>query len=1824
MSNYMQGNAPTFCSNCGSRIVPGDAFCRGCGAKVEMTDPRKARYDLACTFLKNNNFSAALSILNELGDYEDAQSKAKKCAEKIAEANKEMLYSAACDVLNSNTNDEVQINRAIEALSGILDYKDAAAKRNELEDMRANWQKVHEERIAEQKKQYYDTAVRHIENKQYLDAIGLINLLGDYEGAAELAKQCADGIEEQRKEETYSNAIITLNSENKSEQSLVWAIEAFKSLGKFKDSEAKLDEAEAALNAWLEAKHAAEEAERKRKAAIKAKRKKRRRIIAACFSVVLVTAIVLGAIFATTDRTIEYDLAGGTLSEDNKTSYTFLSDDFTLINPTKDGYTFLGWTGTDLDEPTLTVTVDKYSYNDRSYTANWQANTYTVTLDNTTNLSAIKVTLDSYYEGSTPTVVSLKNGETFSYPEPPTRSGYAFAGWYTDTSYTTMYSFTGTLSENITLYAMWKPMVSYSTSKEYIDIADYADDSNRMYFSDITSSSSSYAHYYYFTIYKTGSYTFNAVHSAGDFCISAYNVSKNSYVMSNTNLYSGNSNESSYFSAIAGDVIYVSIYNYSSTPSTNGSGYFYVSGASYPASTATAICSDENVYAYDDTLSEAMTVEYDASFTLPVPTRYGYGFDGWYYGETKIENGVWNIASDVNLTAHWLAGANTVTLNPNGGTVSSTSLAVTFDEYYTLPTPERTGYTFVGWYNGETLYESGIWSEDEDVTLVAAWKANEYTVTLDGTIADVVVTFDYNYEGSTATVSTLAKGQTLSRPTNPTRSDYVFTGWYTDSSCTSRYSFTGDITSDTTLYAGWKQMSMSYAYSETQLDPAYYNSSSYYYLTSTSSTSSSNIKHIYLVAEESGTHYIYWKNSNSSSYYCYYLQIYNLTTGTTIRSYSTSGTSSTSFGSYYSSFSCSAGDVIVVSLYRYYTSYSSTAYFYFNGFSSAPTSSAVSNSDSPKTVNVTYGEEFTLPTLSKTGSAFLGWYDEDDNLVENGVWNTASDVTLTPKWEAGKNMITLNPNSGSVSSSSIKVTYDESYTLPTPERTGYTFGGWYNGSTPYTGGTWTELEDVTLTAHWDIINYDISYVMNGGTNPSSNPSTYNIDSSITLNQPTKPGYTFAGWTGTGLTEPTMDVEINSCTEDRIYTATWTVNTYKISLNYNDGITSNSDIYVNYGGTYTLPNPERTGYTFGGWYNGSTPYTSGTWTGLEDVTLVAQWTGNQYTVTLGDTSISVNVTYNYNYSGSTSTIINVPQGQTLSRPTNPTRSDYVFTGWYTDSACTNRYSFTGDITGDMTLYAGWKQMSMSYTYNENQVDPTYYNSSSSYYSASTNNTSSSNRKHIYLVAEESGTHYIQWKNSSQSSYYAYYLQIYNLTTGTYIRNNSYSNTSSTSFTGNFVSFSCSAGDVIVVSFYRYSTSYSSTAYFYFSGFSSAPTSTATPKGPYHFEEDCSATLNVTYGSAYTLPTISKTGYAFLGWYDEDDNLVENGVWNTLSNMTLTPKWETGKNMIMLNPNGGSVSYSSIKITQGESYTLPTPERTGYTFGGWYDGSTPYTSGTWTGMNDVTLVAKWTANEHTVTFANIDCVYASVTVTFDYKYSGLTNYSVTLYNGQTLSYPTVPTRSNYLFGGWYTDSSCTNLFNFNETITEDITLYAKWAYISNNYSKILTIGSNTGSTAFNTVIKIYPFVSLVDQTITIYTSHSSGDPKIYLYDSNMNQLAVDDDGYSTYRDSLITYTVTAGTLYYAGFGCYSSGTGYMYITGTYTPSTHATASPTDVDGYVYSYGSSESYSVTYGEEYALPVPTRTGYTFGGWQDQYGNLVEDGAWSIDNDITLYAIWY
>ncbi len=118
---------------------------------------------------------------------------------------------------------------------------------------------------------------------------------------------------------------------------------------------------------------------------------------------------------------------------------------------------------------------------------------------------------------------------------------------------------------------------------------------------------------------------------------------------------------------------------------------------------------------------------------------------------------------------------------------------------------------------------------------------------------------------------------------------------------------------------------------------------------------------------------------------------------------------------------------------------------------------------------------------------------------------------------------------------------DNSVTLPTPTKTGYTFAGWYSdeGLTVKVGDAgkgYTPNANISLYAKWTLVTYTITYNLNGGSVATANPTTYDVETAtITLNNPTKTGYTFLGWytnsnfTGTAVTTiahgSTGDVEL---------------------------------------------------------------------------------------------------------------------------------------------------------------------------------------------------------------------------------------------------------------------------------------------------------------------------------------------------------------------------------------------------------------------------------------------------------------------------------------------------------------------------------------------------------------------------------------------------------------------------------------------------------------------------------------------------------------------------
>ena len=209
------------------------------------------------------------------------------------------------------------------------------------------------------------------------------------------------------------------------------------------------------------------------------------------------------------------------------------------------------------------------------------------------------------------------------------------------------------------------------------------------------------------------------------------------------------------------------------------------------------------------------------------------------------------------------------------------------------------------------------------------------------------------------------------------------------------------------------------------------------------------------------------------------------------------------------------------------------------------------------------GSTFTAPASDgltrpdgDTGSYFM-WLDGNGNSYEPGDSVPADVTTLTVQWTVPTYAVTLHPNGGTINSGNVtEYTYGVGATLPTDvTRTGYTFKGWYDNEgltgDPVTAIGNTETGNKEYWAKWEINQYTITYDLAGGT-AEGNPNTYTIETgAFTLKNPTKSGYTFTGWSGTGLDgENNMTVTIHTgSTGNRTYTAHWRYNGSGHSYSY---------------------------------------------------------------------------------------------------------------------------------------------------------------------------------------------------------------------------------------------------------------------------------------------------------------------------------------------------------------------------------------------------------------------------------------------------------------------------------------------------------------------------------------------------------------------------------------------------------------------------------------------------------------------------------------------------
>ena len=229
---------------------------------------------------------------------------------------------------------------------------------------------------------------------------------------------------------------------------------------------------------------------------------------------------------------------------------------------------------------------------------------------------------------------------------------------------------------------------------------------------------------------------------------------------------------------------------------------------------------------------------------------------------------------------------------------------------------------------------------------------------------------------------------------------------------------------------------------------------------------------------------------------------------------------------------------------------------------------------------------------TKEGYTFIGWYNgESEWDFETPV---TADLTLTAKWQLNQYTITFKPENGG-QDIVIKQDYGTAITPPAaPTRTGYTFAGW-DREIP----TAMPAENMTITARWQVNQYTITFKPENGGQDIVIKQDYGTAITAPAN-PTKTGYTFAGWDKTiPTTMPAGDMTI---------TARWTVNQYTITFKPENG---GQDIVIkqDYGTAITAPaNPTKTGYTFAGW-DKTIPSTMP----AGDMTITARWTENRVIV-----------------------------------------------------------------------------------------------------------------------------------------------------------------------------------------------------------------------------------------------------------------------------------------------------------------------------------------------------------------------------------------------------------------------------------------------------------------------------------------------------------------------------------------------------------------------------------------------------------------------------------
>ena len=651
----------------------------------------------------------------------------------------------------------------------------------------------------------------------------------------------------------------------------------------------------------------------------------------------------------------------------------------------------------------------------------------------------------------------------------------------------------------------------------------------------------------------------------------------------------------------------------------------------------------------------------------------------------------------------------------------------------------------------------------------------------------------------------------------------------------------------------------------------------------------------------------------------------------------------------------------------------------------------------------------------KEGYAFAGWYPDRETagqpLDPDALPETVEDGVLTV-WAK------LVPVSYSITYVTDGGTHQNpaSYTIEEPAyfsdavREGYRFDGWYDGERKLIKTAPGQTGDLTLTAHWTLQTWSVSYADTKGVE-NSNPETFTVESGdIVLADLTLPGYDFAGW----YDGDTRVTSIPAGTaKNMTLTAHWTPVTYTITYH---GITetTRNDNPASYGLSdepIELKTAQRNGYEFLGWFNAEnggekiTKISVGTTGNLE---LWARWNATgHYTATFignGETVYRIfsqdteklsepEVPARIGYTGAweeyafpvnedlvihavyTPIVYPITYAGVKGQNPNPatytiedaillsdlTATGYVFDGWYLGEEKVMEISV--GTTGEITLTAHWTPVVYTVSYENIK-------------GAENGNRTTYTIEDSFTLAAITADHYVF------DGWYLGEKKVTAISAGT-------------------------TGEITLTARWTpvaYAISYVDTK------------GAANPNPLTHTVES----------AAIALAAIEKDGFVFIGWFIGEEQVTEIAA-GTTGEITLTAHWTPYSYAITYENTKGATNANPNGYTAGVAVQLAGLTADHYTFDGWYLGEEKVAGISADMAGDLTLTARWIPVSYTIAYEDVrSAVNANPTVyTIESEtivLSGLTTYG-------------------YVFEGWYLGEE--KITEIPAGTTGEITLTAHWS-------------------------------------------------------------------------------------------------------------------------------------------------------------------------------------